>query len=457
MGSPLVRTFLTVVILGALAAGGFGVYARLGRTVSATSGIPSFEVVRGPFEVSISSIGTLQAARSSVISAPFEGKVIKVLPEGSFVKKDEPVIWMETEDYEQELEDQQAQLRLDEKDLQASRDDAELEKTRNQYTLESEQTKVEISKRSLEDSRQKFESEKTLYERNISPQTKLDEARLALLQAELSYQNAQINLAKVQENLAANLRVKETEIEKAELRVEKTTRKVEEAQERIDSAAVRATTEGSLSLLKIWKSGTIGKVAEGDQIWRMTALAEIPDTSVMLANVPVNEIDISRVEKDQRAEVFLEAIPERSFPGIVEKRSIVPVSNPNWHPGATQDSGPREFEVEVRLNETNELFRPGMTASARIIVDELPDALQVPLDALFERNGERGVWIRSGDDTRFEPLKVLLSNDNFAAVEGNIEAGDQVLLADPEAGTAPEAAAASETTPPPQPGAGEPS
>ncbi len=428
------KKFITGVVLvgAATAAVAFTVMKRPTVVLTDIESVPLATVERGGFEVSLTSIGELRASRSTVLSSPYGGKIIKLLPEGARVEAGDPVIWFETEEHEQSLQEEESQLALDMKDLQSAEEAFELEKLKNDFTLESERIKVEIARQKYEDAKQNHESEETLFEKNISPQTKLDEARLRMLQEELNLRNAQINLAKVEENLASNLRVKEREIEKARLRVERRQIEVDEERERLEKATVFSTTPGDISYLKTWKSGSVSKIAEGDTVWRTTALVEIPDPTVMLAVVPVNEIDISRIEEGQRAEVTVDAIPERVFPAVVEGRSIVPISDPSrksWE--SSEGSGPREFEVRVRLEQKDELFRQGMTASARIILEETESTLHVPLEAVTKRGGEQGVYVKRNGVADFIPVSVPMTNENFAAVDGKLSDGDRVLLRDP--------------------------
>jgi HlyD family secretion protein len=155
----------------------------------------------------------------------------------------------------------------------------------------------------------------------------------------------------------------------------------------------------------------------------------------MNAVVPINELDIAQIEPGQQAIVRLDAVPGRTFEGVVQRKSIVPISDQNrraWDEGST--SGPREFEVEIRMTGSNDLFRQGMTASVRIIVASAEDALIVPLEAITIRDGDLGVWRHSVLGAEFVPVKVELTNDLSAAVKANLAPGDKLFLRDP-AGT----------------------
>lgn len=425
----------TAAIVAGLGAGGYLAWPLLAGGAVGGGDIPTATVRRGALQVTVSSIGVLRAATSIALSAPFEGKIIRLVPEGSRVAAGDPVIWFETTDIEEELKEADAQLALDREALGAAEEAYRLEEIKNGYSLDSEKTKVEIARQQYEDRKQRYESEKVLFDRNISPQTKLEEARLALLQSELSLRNAQINLAKVQENLGSNLRVRQREIDKARLAIEESEREVKEAREKIDSAVVKATSPGDVSYLQIWQGGSVAKIAEGTQVWRTTNLVEIPDPSVMMALIPLNEIDNARVEAGQRAEVTVAAVAGRAFPAKVDGKSPVPISdgaNQPWSQGSGGNR-PREFEVRVRLDDTDPAFRQGMTASVRIVVAEQPDALTVPIEAVMDHDGKAGVWRQTTTGgSEFVTVEVALANDTLAAIGGSsLKEGDRVLLNSP--------------------------
>jgi len=428
------------LVVGLLAGAGFGYVAwqEASRTIDASATIPTHEVTRGPLEVTVTSIGQLMAARSAVINAPYEARITRLIEEGTRVEEGDPIVWFETDDIEEQLEDTLAQLELDLKDLEAAKDAYELEQIRNEYTLETERTRVEIARQEYEDARQKYEAEQVLFDRNVTPATRLAEARLTLLQRELGLRNAQIELAKVEENLESNLRVRERAIESQRLRVENTERRVREAEERLEQAILTAPAAGEVSYLRIWKSGQVAKVAEGDTIFRRANIVEIPDTSEMMVSIPINEIDIGRVQVGQRAEVQVMAIDGQRFPAKVALKSIAPISDASqrsWSTSSQDLPGPREFEVRVRLDEPNRLFRQGMTASVRIILNETEDDLIVPLDAIFEREGQRGVFVQNGSQTSFRRVDVLMSGSDFAAVRGDLEEGERILMNAPTSDT----------------------
>lgn len=429
----------TLALLIALASAPMGVRAQSFGGSTQVEGIPTAPVVRGTFQRTVNSIGELKASRSSIIVSPFEGKIVRLLPEGSAVKKGEPLLWMDTDELEENLKDHEASLLLAQKDLESAKEEYRLQELQNDYNLKAEEARVELAEQRLKDAEQKFATEKELVARNISARTKLEEAELSMTQAGVELRSARINLQKTRENLASNLRVKQTGIDKAQLEIQRIEREIKDVKERIDSATLTAPTDGEIAFFRIWKNGSSSKVAEGDQVWPRLNLMEIPDRSQMLAVVPVNELDVAEVREGQQAEVYLDAVPGRAFKGTVERKSIVPIDqnaaggSGRWGGGqSSNSSGPKEFEVRITIAEREDFFYQGMTANVRIVTSEKPEALMVPLEALTLEGDTVGVFRANATGGEFVPLTVRQTNDRFASVEGSLSERDSVFLRHPK-------------------------
>lgn len=147
------------------------------------------------------------------------------------------------------------------------------------------------------------------------------------------------------------------------------------------------------------------------------------DLTRMELRLAVDEADIGRVETGQTATFTVDAYPERTF--SAEVRSVR--NSPRTVQGVVT------YEVVLAVDNTEGLLRPGMTASARIATARADDSLRVPNAALRftppERESEgTGVWVlRDG-----EPARVVvergLTDGSLTAVDGELEAGDGVLV-----------------------------
>jgi biotin carboxyl carrier protein len=84
-------------------------------------------------------------------------------------------------------------------------------------------------------------------------------------------------------------------------------------------------------------------------------------------------------------------------------------------------------------NQLDVLLRPGLLADVEIIVDKVPNALSVPLQSVFEKDGKPVVYVKNGN--RFEPreIKPLKRSENVMIIAEGVKAGETIAMANPEA------------------------
>ena len=96
------------------------------------------------------------------------------------------------------------------------------------------------------------------------------------------------------------------------------------------------------------------------------------DLRQMELQVAVDEADVGQVREGQKATFSVDAYPERSFPASIEavRFASETVSNVVTYKGI------------LTVDNADLLLRPGMTATADIVVEEVSDALLIPNAAL---------------------------------------------------------------------------
>ena len=92
----------------------------------------------------------------------------------------------------------------------------------------------------------------------------------------------------------------------------------------------------------------------------------------MLLNVQVDEADVGKVAAGQHAEFTVDAYPNRRFPAEIKLVRYVPQTV----------EGVVTYEAQLSVDNSELLLRPGMTATAEIVVQKDRDALLVPNAAL---------------------------------------------------------------------------
>jgi Cu(I)/Ag(I) efflux system membrane fusion protein len=151
----------------------------------------------------------------------------------------------------------------------------------------------------------------------------------------------------------------------------------------------------------------------GDQVWEGRTIATIPDLSTMRALVEVSEEQARQVKRKQEAEIVVDALSDRVFPGEVTEISQ---TAQEARLGGFMPSGERVFQTYVEMKDHEGVpLRPGMSAQVRIIVERIPDAVSVPLVCVFERDDRHVVYLRD-DGKDFRPVEVVLGEESEGEV-----------------------------------------
>ena len=429
--------FIGIVIIAIL--GIIISFSKEKTDTKAKSDIPYYTIEKGEFVTKLTEIGEAKAAKSSVLTAPYDGKVTKLIPEGSNVKEGDPVIWMETTTYEENLEEAKVNLQLSESSLKQKVEGMRIQKIKDELSLKEQKASVAFQELKLKDAKEKYENQKILVEKSLAAQSSLETAKIEMLQAELSLKNAQISLTKLMENQASQYKILQAEIEKAKIDLDKNTKSVKDTQDKLDNAIIKATGPGMVTYSTIWKSGTMGKVQEGDSVWPRSSLAEIPDPTVMWVIFRVNEIDVSKVQEGQEVDIKFDSIPDKTYIGKVIKKGAVAAQSKLGF--SSQDQNIKEFEITAEIEDKDDRIRQGMTANTDVIIYKVENAIYVPNEAVIKtevdkektkNEAENFVYVLK-DNGQYAKLKVQigLTNANFIEIKEGLKEGEKVLLRDP--------------------------
>jgi hypothetical protein len=126
--------------------------------------------------------------------------------------------------------------------------------------------------------------------------------------------------------------------------------------------------------------------------------------------------------------VTSDAVPDVTFPARV--KSVA---------GAAQRAalGPtRQFDAVLELLQPDARLRPGTSVQAVLQLDPVADVLQVPLQAMRQKDGKPVVYVQTAGGFEPRPITVLHRTESRIALEG-LEEGTNVALVDPEARATP--------------------
>ncbi|MDX2149216.1 MAG: efflux RND transporter periplasmic adaptor subunit [Bryobacteraceae bacterium] len=79
------------------------------------------------------------------------------------------------------------------------------------------------------------------------------------------------------------------------------------------------------------------------------------------------------------------------------------------------------------------LLRPGLLADVEIIVEKVPNAVYVPNQAVFEKEGKPMVYVKSGNKWDERVIKIAKRSESTTIIESGVTEKDVIALADPNA------------------------
>jgi HlyD family secretion protein len=168
-------------------------------------------------------------------------------------------------------------------------------------------------------------------------------------------------------------------------------------------------------------TGTVTAVyaKSGDQITASSPAFRIDDLSRMLVDARLSEVDINKIRLGQSVILTFDSIPDREYQGrVVELPAVGQV---------LQDI--LSFNVVVEVENPDEMIRPGITAKAAFITDDLQDVLLVPNRALRLVSGERVVYVLRDGAVRPVPVTLGAGSELYTQVlSGDLQAGDEIVL-----------------------------
>ena len=119
-----------------------------------------------------------------------------------------------------------------------------------------------------------------------------------------------------------------------------------------------------------------------------STLMTLADMSVITSEVKVDETDIVNVRLGQSAEVTIDAIPHKTFHGVVSEigdNAIVRSTGVATSQATSTSEEAKDFKVVVTLSDPPGDLRPGLSSTAKITTATRDNVLSIPLQALTVR------------------------------------------------------------------------
>ncbi len=398
--------FCLLVLLLCCAAGAFLYFRQQGLEGGGPKMTFKTErVTIGDLVVVVTATGTLEPTNEVDVGSELSGNIEAVLV-----------------DFNDQVTEGQVLARLD-----VSKLEAEVKQT--QAFFQAAKAKVAQAQATVNETAAKLRQLKkvsTLSNGKLPAQVEMDNAKAAAARASADKASAEAGVAEVQARLDITL----NEQAKAE---------------------IISPINGIVLSRNIEKGQTVAASFSAPVLFK---LAE--DLTKMELHVAVDEADIGQVKERQEAVFTVDAYPERKFSAVIRQVRFA----------STATEGVVTYETVLMVDNTDLALRPGMTATAEIVVQKVEQALTVPNAALRfsprsmksgqkkkpsllsaimpqrpkrnrqprpakKKNGQQSVWVllKDGQPRQVKVTTGFTDGSGIEILEGDLRPGELVITA----------------------------
>ncbi len=458
------------IVLGLLIAGAlWGGYAFLKQLPARQTGVATTRVRRDDVVLRTYARGELRATRSATLVAPnLYGavRVTRLAPVGSFARQKDLIV---------EFDDSEVKSRLEEQELENQQLDEQIRKAEADLAIRNNQDQVDLLSAKYNVRRAELETQRNQF----LPAADAKKNQLAL-------DDARRRLAQLEND--SKSRDEQAKAELAALREKKNQSAIETNREkaRLAQARLYAPISGLVAIRQNRPSFSypgmqIPDIREGDQLNPGVPVAEILDLSELEVVARVSELDRANLKEGQSAIIQLDAMPGRKINGTIKSMSGTAGGAAGYQaagaPAKTLDvvfgldmkqmfnllgvkpDQIERIEASAQANEKSEprgkkhaakelenaklprvpeedkqfevLLRPGLLADVEITTATLRNAVHIPTQAVFERDGRLVAYVKKGNAFEERVLTPLKRSESVMVIAKGLEPGDVVAISDP--------------------------
>jgi len=413
------RIILPVIVVAVAAVGAAAV--AVPRLPARRSTVPTSHVTKGPLKLTVHATGDLRAGRTVTLVTPPVGgmlRIVTLVQTGMSVKAGTPVVEFDPADQQYALEQSKSELDEAEQGIVKIKADAAVQASQDDVALLT--ARFDVRRGELDSAANEFVGAMDAQKNALS----LEEARRRLAQL---LEDVKSRAATNQASLAVALEKRN----KAQLAMQR-------AQQVIESLVIRSPFDGVVSLKEnrdasggmIFWGMILPEYRAGDQIWPGRPVADVIESGRMEVRAKIDEGDRPNLVAGQPAVVEVDALPGEKFTAKIGQLSGL-ANRANFFESA---SVTRLFDVSLQFDQPDPRLKAGVSVRVTLDGKELRDAVHVPRQAVFDKNGKNFVFVKTGEHFEQRDVTVEQRTESRVVISG-LPVGTEIALVDPTART----------------------
>ncbi len=407
-------------------------------------------VVRKEFRLEIVEPGEIESAHNVDVLCEVKSRnsagvnILEIVPEGSQVKEGDFLVRLDDSALQKDLLTQRIDVHQAKASLVQAEADYEAAKlAMDEYLsgsyrqdLEQLEGAVFVARENLRRSQEYHDYSKKLAVKGYISETQLEADSFAVekSQKDLDLSLTKLDVLKVHSR-KAKVNDLNASIQTAEARLlsRRNSYELEVAQEaeiveQISKCLINAPASGEVTYANRNTSSSSSSdgilIEEGRPVRERQAIIRLPDPSNMRVIAKVNESRIEQVKPGMPVDISIFAARELVLRGHVEKVGEYPIPSASRYTAHI-----KEYATEVLIENPPEGLRPGMTAKVRVLVEQIPSVLQVPLHAVLRVKGASYcIVVDESGNLQARVLRLGSANDASTVVESGLSEGEQVVV-----------------------------
>jgi RND family efflux transporter MFP subunit len=448
--SGSVLTGLLIALAAAIIFGGIGYgYWQQSRVAAVRTDLIVATASRGPFDHIVLEQGELESTSNVDVVCKVRARggsagtaILWVIEEGSVVKEGDKLVELDSSALETAYNEKRIVVIAAESAVAAAEALVEQAKISREEYLEGLfqneerliQSEMAIAEQGLRKAQLALESTERLVAKGLVKSLQLEADQFAVANNRNLLETAQNRLRVLQNLTRQKMLVQfDSAIDAAEAQLAAAQSALEEEQgdlryleKQIALCVINAPAAGVVIHANEYSSrgGNAEFVVEPGAIVReRQTILRLPDPTKMQVRAKVNESRITLIRPGMPAKIRIDAVRDMELVGRVSK------VNRYAEPGSWFSSSIKTYATIVEILDPPDSIRTGMTAEVQIFVEQLPEATQVPIQAVYEHGGKMYSLVQQGP-AKFETRQVSIgaTNEKMATITSGLEAGDSVVL-----------------------------
>lgn len=327
---------------------------------------------------------------------------------GDMVKKGDVLYVMDKKALENNIESIKSQIESTEALVASAQSGYNMSKgSQKKQSLNQSEAALEQAEIQYNEAKKNYEDIQALFEKNAVSKQQLDQIKASYEQAKVAYETVEkSHELLLNEILDENISLAKNQLDQASASKKNLLVQLKNANDTFDDLEVKSPIDGIVSA---------ENVEVGELLGAGTPAFTIVNINKVYLDIGVSEKVINKIILGQKIDVFVDAVENKPFEGVVIQKS----------PAA--DAKTLTYPVRIEIENSNGTIKPGMYAEAAVLLGNKENALIVPRNALRISGDQWSAYIVSDEMVKTVEVEIGIDNGKEVEIIGGLEEGQLVI------------------------------